>query len=893
MNILGNIITVAVVLFLSACGGGEGRVVDADSRNYTVESGLAQKGPLMQGSQITINELSTPNFQPTGRSFGLEVSNNDGKFNPTGIYFLSPYLSTTAIGYYFNEITGSPSNDLVFLRGLSDVSAGADTAINVNVLSGFSKNRIINLVTGTNLINPATGLTYSSSPARLSFTNARAQAQAENLKAFFIYNGSSILGGSSANGIEKPANFTALDLGRNRAADQLLAAISAVVMTAGQNGNGVNTLLSQIEADFADDGLLNNSTKYAQGVQARLCAAAATTDFVAVATNLNKFYGTTYQAGDLSQWVDSSGCVDQVINKYRYAVSCPTLGAVGSTQCPVGTEGKTTSTPYIATADDIGQCVSVNNNANLYQIRNGQTSRITGAALVAPGDSFAVGMVLTRGVELSAYLQRFPATNGVCPGSAPSEKVVRIAKVITSAFQLAADLMANFDDVYANPFTRGLYDLTLSDGTKLYDDCFLENGATKELIRSAFENNFLHNGADQNQRNIAEIGVKRSNLQVLSEVWQKNTDGSPRRTITISYDRTYVDGTVQTGAQAVLITGSSYGTRMADNSVCATPDASPKVRTFGDRSIADIGLFAGNRRSVTYKLANGNPVSLTYDKYISFWIQDYSGIASYAVVSGPGLPSGGLKMMSPRVMRDSPNFGNVTGKFVDWNNFDAFQICRASNSSLDATLADCKGIGAQGNRWGKFRYSDPAQLDADFSSLNLSAGSTYNIKIYSGDGWTTVNGQSSETPIASYSRTLKVLPFSSTTLTPLYSSWSVNSTFGTDVAQGFRTKSSFSYTFTSPNPIDVAFPKKMGWGGGWVYREGSTQTLNPDWSNFWPATQQELDVYRAPSAVSGTTSVLRTIPAPNALLVTPDYGDLGLWLTSRNGNIVQMISVFQ
>ncbi|NBO20208.1 MAG: hypothetical protein EBV03_13510, partial [Proteobacteria bacterium] len=162
----------------------------------------------MQGSQITINELSTPNFQPTGRSFSLEVSSNDGKFNPSGIYFVSPYLSTSALGYYFNEISGLPSSDVVFLRGLSDLSAGADTVINVNSLSSISKSRIINLATGTNLLNPSTGLAYSSPPAKLPFASARAQAQAENLKAFYIYNGATLLSGKNA----QPANFTALDL---------------------------------------------------------------------------------------------------------------------------------------------------------------------------------------------------------------------------------------------------------------------------------------------------------------------------------------------------------------------------------------------------------------------------------------------------------------------------------------------------------------------------------------------------------------------------------------------------------------------------------------------------------------------------------------------------------
>jgi len=381
-------------------------MADANSNpnGYTVESGLAQKGPLLQGSQITINELSTPNFQPTGRSFSMEVTNNAGKFNPNGIYFVSPYLSTTASGYYFNEISGQRSNDTVNLRGLSDLSAGGDAVINVNVLSTFAKNRTINLATGTNLLNPSTGAPYTTPPAKLPFANARAQAQAETLKAFYINNSASILSGRSLNGVSQPGSFTALDLNQNRAADQILAAISAMVMTAGQNGSGVNTLLSQIEADLADDGLLNNSPGYSTSVQSQMCAAAATTDFSVVASNLNKAYGTNYQGTDLSQWIDTSGCADQLSNKYKFI----------ATNVAAGIESK--SPPYIVGADDVAQCFSVSSAgdgtiAKLYV--NG--SAVANAQLVKLGDSLQIGITPASGNTNTAYIQRsVPISNGVC-----------------------------------------------------------------------------------------------------------------------------------------------------------------------------------------------------------------------------------------------------------------------------------------------------------------------------------------------------------------------------------------------------------------------------------------------------------------------------------------------
>ena len=412
-------------LVLTACGGGGGdsvAVVNSPS-SFMVESGLAQKGPLMQGSQITINELAFSTFQPSGRSFDFEVTNNLGTFDPSGIKFSSPYLSTTAEGYYFNEITGLPSADTVFLRGLSDLYTGEDTTINVNVLSNFSKNRILNLATGKNLLNPVTGAAVT--PAPIKFLKARAQAQSENLNAFYIYNSANILSGTTVGGVAQPANFTALDLSKKRAGDQILAAMSAVVMTAGTDGNGVNTLLSQIEADFAHDGLLNNSPKYARSVQSRLCAAAASTDFAKVATNLNNFYGTNYQATDLSQWVDTSGCVDQVINKYKFSASDVAVGTVSR------------SPAYKVGADDVGQCFSVGGvttgaTAGLYY--NGAAMAVVGTKLVKAGDSVAIGINASTAGTYSGFIQRSaPATNGTCPAVVPLNGLTKVEKYTTNS----------------------------------------------------------------------------------------------------------------------------------------------------------------------------------------------------------------------------------------------------------------------------------------------------------------------------------------------------------------------------------------------------------------------------------------------------------------------------
>jgi hypothetical protein len=56
------------VTTIAACGGGGDSSASAvGPSGYTVESGVAQKGPLAQGSSIFINELTSGTLKPNGK----------------------------------------------------------------------------------------------------------------------------------------------------------------------------------------------------------------------------------------------------------------------------------------------------------------------------------------------------------------------------------------------------------------------------------------------------------------------------------------------------------------------------------------------------------------------------------------------------------------------------------------------------------------------------------------------------------------------------------------------------------------------------------------------------------------------------------------------------------
>lgn len=390
------VVAVGVLAMLAACTG-DNSTVSSSGNGYEVSSGLAQKGPLLRGSSVTVNELNTSTLQPSGKSYTFEVLDDLGTFKPSNITFSSAYLENTALGYYFNELTGQKSSDMVYLRGLSYL--GTDKAVNLNVLSTFVKNRVKNLVT--------------TKPVK-TFVVARPQAEKELLGAFYIYNAVDLLPGTTVSGVTQPANFMELDLSKKRAGDQILAAISGMVAQIGQTGSGVNYFLNQVETDLADDGLINNSPNFPVSVQQQLSAAATSTDFGAVAANLNAFYKTNYSATDLSQWVDTSGGVDKVIDKYKFSAS----------NIPVGTESK--SPEYVAGSEDAGQCFSVS-AGKLY--RNGVTVA-TGTVKAVKGDKFVIGLTGNVGGTIySGFVQRSaPDAKGICPQVLPNAGLTRVEK---------------------------------------------------------------------------------------------------------------------------------------------------------------------------------------------------------------------------------------------------------------------------------------------------------------------------------------------------------------------------------------------------------------------------------------------------------------------------------
>jgi|GEM_PF-1341996 len=321
-------VVTGVIALLAGCGGGAGGPVVLPGGDLTPGTGTAQKGPFLAGTTVTLNTLTErttvynsttrrPFLAPTGRSFTLETDAL-GQFDTSGIVLRGGtaagherFLEAHAEGYFFDEISGQRSSELIALRAVVDASR---QKLHINVLTDLSRARTLALARAQ-LVGCTTTDTSTESNVGAAcivtdaeLAAARAQAEREVLAAFNIP--SDRLGSYASFGdlnIRNIAKATGL-LDKVAPADQALLALSALVVQIGRDGAGITAFINAFESDLAD-GRLDDAA-----LRAEISRASATVDFGAVARHMNDFYGTkAYVAVDLQQWVDATGGINGVI----------------------------------------------------------------------------------------------------------------------------------------------------------------------------------------------------------------------------------------------------------------------------------------------------------------------------------------------------------------------------------------------------------------------------------------------------------------------------------------------------------------------------------------------------------------------------------------------------
>ena len=207
-------------LFVTSCGDDSGSSAESTRKieNKTI-TGVAQKGPFIQGSAITIFELDE-DLKRTDFSIKT-VTNDQGEFSVKVNNPASPSAIFKVNGIYLNEITGEESHNKVSLYAFTDMSKRNE--VNINVLTHLSHKRAL----------------YLASEKGLSVDSAKKQAETEVLNAF---------------GIDE--NFDdAEDLNISGEDDQNAALLAmSVLMQGGIPDDALNRILSEAASDFEKDG---------------------------------------------------------------------------------------------------------------------------------------------------------------------------------------------------------------------------------------------------------------------------------------------------------------------------------------------------------------------------------------------------------------------------------------------------------------------------------------------------------------------------------------------------------------------------------------------------------------------------------------------------------------
>ncbi|WP_294959993.1 fibrobacter succinogenes major paralogous domain-containing protein [uncultured Fibrobacter sp.] len=271
-------------VLLIACGedsktaGGTEEDAGVIAIENKIVSGVSQKGPFVNGSSVTVQELDGGSLAQTGNSYEGKIKNDMGEFSVKVAKLSSQYALLKANGFYRNEVTGEKSKSQITLYALTDLSNRDE--VNVNLLTHMEYERSLFLASES-----------------LSVAKAKKQAESEVLASFEIE-------GDFA---------TAEDLsifGTNEGAAALLAV--SVLMQGDLNEADFSERLANYAADIEQDGKWDDSkmatviadwasnrslTGTLAGVRKNIAGWGFSADVPAFEKYVNRFWWRVYSLG--------------------------------------------------------------------------------------------------------------------------------------------------------------------------------------------------------------------------------------------------------------------------------------------------------------------------------------------------------------------------------------------------------------------------------------------------------------------------------------------------------------------------------------------------------------------------------------------------------------------
>ncbi|WGH74382.1 hypothetical protein P8625_09685 [Tenacibaculum tangerinum] len=280
----------AFLVFLVSCSNHDSPVpTNPSPPNVSIKlnKSLIQKGPYIQGSTISLQELND-DLTLSGYVYNTETIDDFGSFD-VNAEVQSDKIDISATGFYFNEVTGKLSEAQLTLRTF--VVLDNDEKININILSTLARQRIKYL-----MINEDK-----------SFSEAKEQGEKEVLLALNI-----------PEPFHKDIDFNKLDISQAGDGNAILLAISVII----QGDNSVAKLgefVSKLAQDLETDGTLDNESLIDE-----IKTNSVNLNLEEVAKNITKRFDELkidYSLPPFERFIDSDG--DGSLNAYDVMVISP------------------------------------------------------------------------------------------------------------------------------------------------------------------------------------------------------------------------------------------------------------------------------------------------------------------------------------------------------------------------------------------------------------------------------------------------------------------------------------------------------------------------------------------------------------------------------------------
>ncbi len=286
-------------------------------------AGLAQKGPFVKDSKVTVQGIDCKTLELTDEIFEGKIASDKGDFAFDDVTLSSTCALFEVSGIYRNEITGNTTSESVTLFALSDLKDRGH--VNVNMLTDLECKRVLYLVTEKSK----------------KFADAKKQAEKEVLAAFGI-----------AGDFDNSEDLTIYESGDGNAA---LLAVS-VLMQAGTDVPGLEKRMDGFKDSFAETGKWNDD-KTKAAIEEWQFAATADGTLDSIRKNVERL-GYADEVPAFEKYVEVFG--DTVI-----------LSSDSSEESSSGSRQSSSSTPV----EDLSSSSSEPAEGSFTDSRDGQTYR--------------------------------------------------------------------------------------------------------------------------------------------------------------------------------------------------------------------------------------------------------------------------------------------------------------------------------------------------------------------------------------------------------------------------------------------------------------------------------------------------------------------------------------